>query len=154
MQRTLSVLIGLVVLLTASAAFAEYPKYLGGDRNYILCDGHMGVGFYVDRSSLNVQKYDPPQYIISIKVISVENADRGSTEMGRVQTKRFFYNYDLRQMYVARDGNEDWRYLNPKGSWAETGVVMPAGEMAFALAYHLKFYGKTASFEDSFYDRI
>ncbi len=58
MQRTLSVLIGLVVLLTASAAFAEYPKYLGGDRNYILCDGHMGVGFYVDRSSLNVQKYD------------------------------------------------------------------------------------------------
>ena len=74
--------------------------------------------------------------------------------MGRVQTKRFFYNYDLRQMYVARDGNEDWRYLNHKGSWAETGVVMPAGEMAFALAYHLKFYGKTASFEDSFYDRI
>lgn len=135
----------------SSGAYGTYPDHLGGDSNYILCDGHMGSAWYVDRSSLTVQKYAPPQYIIAVNVIDVPRADLGNTEIGYVRTFRFFYNSDLGQMYVDSNLNDNWRYLSPRGSWAETGIVMPAGEIAFALAYGMKFYG---IYNDSFYDRI
>lgn len=137
-----------------AAADNLYPDYLNGDSNYILCDGHMGYAWYVDRSSLTVQKYEPPQYIIAVNVVTVPNADRGNTAISEVKTYRFFYNSDLGQMYVDSQLNDNWRYLNPRGCWAETGIVMPAGEIAFALAYNMKFYGSYAGFSDSFYDRI
>ena len=68
-------------------------------------------------------------------------------------------------MYVDQNGNSNWRYLDPNGSWAETGISMPAGEMAFALAYNLKFYGgkkfynsflrkSICPYDDSFYRAI
>ena len=131
-------------------AYDPYPNHLGGDDNYILVDGHMGVAWYLDRSSLYVEKYEPPQYIIAVNVCQVNGADRGNTAISRVLTERFFYNWDLRQMYVDRDGSSNWRYLDPNGSWVATGIVMPAGEMAFYLAYDMRFYG---CFDSEFYQR-
>lgn len=173
MRRLLSIVLLLSVLVMSSVAFANYPRYLNGDENFILIDGHMGTGWYVDRTSLEVQDYDPPQYIIAVNVISARSAiddekdfyNGGMGVITGVSTKRFFYNWDSRQMYIDRDGNSDWRYLDPNGSWAETGIAMPAGEMAFALAYGLKFYGgkqfyntflhkMTCPFSDSFYSAI
>ena len=84
----------------------------------------------------------------------VDNADRGSTEIKNVHTYRFFYNSDLGQMYLDFNNNDNWRYLNPQGSWAETGISMPAGEIAFALSYNYKFYGDRAYYSDDFYNRI
>ena len=69
----------------------------------------------------------------------VDNADRGSTRNKKCTYISFFYNSDLGQMYVDFNNNDNWRYLNPQGSWAETGISMPAGEIAFALAYNYKF---------------
>lgn len=131
----------MLLIATTACAFAYYPTYLGGDDNYIMVDGHMGYGYYVDKSSLNVQMYNPPQYIIAINVCTVPDADRGNTDISGVQTMRFFYNYDLRKMYIDHHtGSSDWRYLDPHGSWAETGIGMPAGEKAFELAYGMEFY--------------
>lgn len=98
-----------------------------------------------------MQKYAPPQYIIAVNVCQVNNADKGNTAISRVFTQRFFYNWDLRRMYVDRDGNSNWRYLSPNGSWAETGIAMPAGEMAFYLAYNMRFYGYR--YNSDFYQR-
>lgn len=141
-----------VFMLMISTAFASpYPDHLNGDPNYILCDGHMGVAWYVDRSSLNVQKYAPPQYIIAVNVVTVPDADKGSMAISQVKTYRFFYNSDLVRMYLDRNLNDDWSYIAPNGSWAQTGIVMPTGEIAFALAYNYKFYG---NFGDEFYNRI
>lgn len=166
-------IIGILILTMSSLALANYPTHLNGNQNFILVDGHMGTAWYVDRSSLIVQQYEPPQYTIAVNVIAARSAigdeqdfyNGGSGVITSVSTKRFFYNWDLRQMYVDRNGNSDWRYLNPNGSWAETGISMPAGEMAFALAYNLKFYGgktfynsflkrKTCPFDNTFYNRI
>lgn len=144
----------LSIMMCSCTAFANYPTHLYGDKNFILCDGHMGSAWYVDRSSLNVQKYEPPQYIIAVNVVRVDNADRRSTEIKNVHTYRFFYNSDLGQMYVDFNNNDNWRYLNPQGSWAETGISMPAGEIAFVLAYNYKFYGDRAYYSDDFYNRI
>ena len=60
-----------------------------------------------------------------------------------VRTMRFFYNYDMQRMYIDRHPNDgDWRYLDPKGSWAEIGIAHPAGKIAFRLAYGMDFYGR------------
>ena len=131
----------MVLIATTACAFASYPRHLNGDDNFVLVDAHMGTGWYVDKSSLNVQMYNPPQYIIAVNVCAVNDADRGNTNISSVRTMRFFYNYDLRKMYIERNtGSNDWRYLDPDGCWAETGISMPAGEEAFELAYGIKFY--------------
>ena len=150
MKKWFAVLVMFCALLLSSVAGA-YSPYLNGDSNFILCDGHMGTAWYVDRSSLVVEKYAPPQYIIAVNVCTVDNANNGNTEISKVQTLRYFYNWNLREMYADRDGNSNWRYLDPHGSWSKTGISMPAGEIAFALAYNLKFYGVYSS---SFYNRI
>ncbi len=130
-------------------AEANYPEYLNGDRNYIRCDGHMGTAWYVVASSLNVEKYEPPQYIISVDVVSARSAidderdfyeNGGAGKITGVKHHRFFYNWNLRRMYYDSKGNNDWRYLDPKGDWAHTGIHMPAGQIAFLLAYDLEFY--------------
>lgn len=69
--------IGGIVIVGAES----YPVYLNGDRNYILCDAYKETAWYLDRSSLNVQKYDPPQYIIAVNVVTVPDADRGGTDI-------------------------------------------------------------------------
>jgi hypothetical protein len=166
-KNSIVVCIMLLLVQVTSTVFAynPYPTYLGDDHNFILCDGHMGTAWYVDRTSLTVQKYDPPIYMIAINVVRVDQADEGNTSIADVKTSRFFYNYDSQKMYFDKDGTSNWVYLPPQGSWAETGIRMPAGEIAFALAYNLKFYGgrawynqflhrSTVVFDDSFYDRL
>ncbi|WP_101913307.1 hypothetical protein [Megasphaera vaginalis (ex Bordigoni et al. 2020)] len=163
--RAFILLIGFFVLGSVLPLQAAYDYHLNGDHNFVFVDGHMGTAWYLDKSSLIVEQYAPPQYIIAVNVCTVQAADRGNKTISKVMTKRFFYNWDLRQMYVDRDGTSNWRYLKPMGSWAETGFSMPAGEMAFYLAYGRRFYGgklwynsflqrNERVYQDSFYQRI
>ena len=162
-------LVWVFVLTLGGMVFAytynPYPTHLDNNPNYILVDAHMGTAWYLDRSSLSVQKYAPPQYIIAVNVVTVDRADRGNTSIDSVETLRFFYNWDLKQMYWDRTGHDGWSYLKPTGSWAQTGVRMPTGEMAFYLAYKKAFYGSRewynegfGSYEDifprSFYEKV
>ena len=156
---------------SSNTSFANYPTHLNGDKNYILVDGHMGVAWYVDRSSLTVQSYNPPSYIIAVNVISAQSAiddvqdfyNGGEGVAIGIKTYRFSYDWNSRSMYVD-GGSQGWEYLNPWGCWAETGIRMPAGEMAFALAYGLRFYGEFVKesydgtmyhpFDNDFYESI
>ena len=140
MKKTILFLVVMWSMMTVSVAMAynPYPPHLNDDNNYALCDGHMGTAWYVDKSSLIVEKYEPPQYILSIKVVKVNEADRGNTNIADVKTFRFSYSYNLKKMFVDRDNQSNWRYLDPWGCWADTGVSMPAGEMAFYLSdFHI-----------------
>ena len=135
-----------------NTANANYPVHLNGDPNFILVDGHMGTAWYLDRSSLNVQKYAPPHYIIAVNIVSVRNADRGNSDINSVTTKRFLYNWNTRDMYVERNLNaSDWRYLRPNGSWAETGVTMTYWRNGILSCVYLKFYGSMSYFNPNFY---
>ena len=173
MKRMAVMLIGLFVLALPVVTSANYATYLNGDRNFILCDGHMGTAWYVDSSSLVVQRYEPPQYVIAVNVVTARSAvgdeddfySGGRGVMTDVRTMRFLYDWDACAMYAWNDAEMDWYYLPPGGSWAETGIVMPAGEIAFYLAYHMKFYGSkpfynaflkrdVAVYNDEFYARI
>lgn len=139
----------------ANASYPSFPTHLNGDSNFILLTGtpQSGTAHYADRSSLVVEKYEPPQYIIDINVCSVPKADRGYTDISRVQTYRFFYNWDLRQMYIDQDGNSNWKYIAPGSPRAYSMISKPAGEMAFYLAYGMKFYGSSAGYHSDFYKR-
>lgn len=142
MKKFFLLLLSLCLFLMAGTASANmYQRFLNDDPNYVMVDGHTGEAWYLDRSSLYVEKYEPPQYIIVANICYVPRAINGSTTITKVTTHRFFYNWDLRQMYHDRDGNSNRVYLNPNGDWAHTGIVMPAGEMAFYVAYHMKSYG-------------
>lgn len=144
-KKIISIMVGILVLSIASIASAEYPTYLNGDRNLIICHGHMGTAWYVDRSSLVVQKYAPPQYIIAVNIVEavgvggnvIDFYDGGPGKIVKVKTMRFFYNWDLREMYYDTTGSDGWKYLNPHGY----GIRQPAGEIAFYLAYKMRFYG-------------
>jgi len=146
---------------SSNTSFAKYPTHLNGDKNYILVDGHMGVAWYVDRSSLKV--------VSAQSAINDEN-DFYSGGRGVITGRKlyhFAYHWDSKQMYLGDGsyyGAADWKYIDPRGSWADTGIIMPAGEMAFALAYNMKFYGTLTIrysdgttypvYSDDFYSRI
>ena len=49
--KKMILLIGLLWALLLSCGHA-YQGYLGGNPNFVLCDGHMGTAWYVDRRSL------------------------------------------------------------------------------------------------------
>ena len=74
MKRIIMLLVGISMLVLPAAVSANYPMYLNGDRNFIRCDGHMGTAWYVDRTSLVVQQYEPPQYIIAVNVLPARSA--------------------------------------------------------------------------------
>lgn len=158
MRKIFCMVVGLMVMMISSVAFANYPTYLNGDSNYILVDGHQGVAWYVDKSSLNVQEYNPPSYIIAINVVRAVSADGtedglyngGEGTISGVETYRFVYEYDKKTMYRLSGtyGGGKLTYLDPNGSWAQNGVALPTGEMAFYLAYGIPFYG---CYNSSFY---
>lgn len=167
MKRIVSMICLLAVLMMASLAQASgYEDYYNGDRNYPLVWGQMGVAWYLDKSSLVCQDYNPPCYTLAINVIVVPDADRGKRDISRVDTMRFFYNWNDRKMYVDQNtGSSDWRYLKPTGSNAESGLPMYVGEAAFYLDYGKKFYGSRSwynsylhksvqVFSNSFYARL
>ena len=149
MKKFLWSFVLLFATIFTSTAHAEYPDYLNGDRDYIIVDGQMGTGFYMKKSSLNVEQYAPPNYIIAADVYMVNNADRGNTSYSSVKTWRVRYDWNNRAMYV-RTNDGGWRYLDPNADHAHTFVALPMGEMAFYILYGKKFYG---TYSDGFYTR-
>ena len=103
--------------------------------------GHTNWATFIDRTSVAVERYDPPYYIIAINVFYVDNDGYGTIH--EYATKRFYYNYDKTEMYIAQTpGKNDWIYIYPNDS-VSAGQMdgKNVGEAAFYLAYHMKFYG-------------
>ncbi|EEQ48876.1 hypothetical protein HMPREF0908_0904 [Selenomonas flueggei ATCC 43531] len=129
-----------LVLGTHGIVRADYPNYLWGNKNFILCGAHMGYASYIDKTSLVVEEYNPPIYKLAIREIHVPEADRGNIEPSGSGTAHFMYNWESRRMYWWDFRDNEWRYIPPVGTMAETGHYFD-GEMAFYLAYNMKFYG-------------
>ena len=128
----------LLLAIKNNLAFAQYPDYLKGNRNYILSGGHMGQGWYLDRTTLKVLQNNPPHYLITVDVVEVANADRGNTEITCRNNCRYSYDETRNKMFSYWQGT--WHYVEPVGSMAQTGHEF-SGEMAFYLATGKKFYG-------------
>lgn len=164
MRKIVVFLLGVMVFALSSVTLAmgNYPMYLGGNKNYIFCDVRTGVATYLDRSSLNVQKYAPPEYIIAANFITVQPAkfreDSSAPEhpmyingelcgLYGPNTLRFKYDWDSRKMYVentsriVEDDNREWGFVPRPGQGLPYEVnIAREGEMLFYSAYHMRFY--------------
>jgi hypothetical protein len=140
-------------------AQAAAPIYLNGDANYVRIDSHYDTAYYLDRSSVAVDEYNPPTYRLSANVYVVPNAAQGSTTVSVVRTLQFGYDISDRnhwQMYWSQPSSDSWNYIEPRYVYAMNGIVLPAGEMSFYIAYNMRFYGSDypGLFPDSFYSRV
>lgn len=119
--------------------------------------GHTRVATFIDKTSIAVQRYDPPYYIIAVNVFYAP--DGGYGDMEGYHTERFYYNYDITKMYIdQKAGTNDWVYLYPTYHDTMNSENHTVGEAAFYLAYHMKFYGayrwRDARFPNSDYETI
>ena len=120
----------LIVILTATCIAGPFPKYLNGDRDII----QMHQNTYIRKSSVNVEKYAPPEYIITVETL-VSDFDGNVTSK---YTSKFFYEYDNRNMFYRHAG--EWIYIQPNNYEAVNTEMRSIGEMAFYLAYGIRFY--------------
>ena len=140
LKKIFSAILALSILLFSSVAMADYPKYLNGDKNYVLVDGIQGRAWYAVRNSLNVERYNPPNYIISINIVSVGNADRGNTEIAGSNIHRFAYDWEYKKAYLVKnDGSLSM--LNPNAKGFRQTAMADIAELVFYLAYKKKFWG-------------
>lgn len=136
MKKITLVLTMLLVLVCSVCSAFEVKQFLYNDRNYPCVGGHMGVYSYANLYSVNVERYSPPEYIISVDVLTAD-ADKGYRIVHK-RTCRFYYDYKARRMYD--EATVGWAYIPRSGSYAETNVRLLAGEYAFEKAYNMPFY--------------
>ena len=141
----------ITLLLLSAAAFANYPATLDNG-NLVLVDAGMGVGRYADRSSVAVERYAPPDYQITINLVSVNFSDDywrqhetyigGPYTLGDVFTLRFRYHWGRKSIaYQFGQQWQDWD-INRDYSHAEGDPMIPnTAEVAFVSAYNMKFFG-------------
>ena len=139
-----------LMLAMVATALANYPSTLDSG-NLVLVDGGRGVGYYADRSSVKVEKYAPPEYLLAINVVSVEFSDEywrshetyigGPYTMGNRFTLKFRYNWDRKVISYQRGETWlDWE-VNRDYSHAEGDPMIPfAAEVAFVSAYNMRFF--------------
>lgn len=144
-----------LLILPCSLAYADenYPDtmYTG---DLLLVDGHMGTGFYADRSSVVVQNYAPPMYQIAINLVGIRFSEDywekhhtyigGPYKVEWVETCYFRYNWNRKAISYLADGRWlDWD-INRNNTWAGGDPRIPnTAEVAFVTAYNMRFFDKT-----------
>ena len=146
-----AVLVLSIFLIQSTAMAGGYQKYLNGDRNYILYDGHQGGARYVVRDSLKVETFSAPSCILSVDWVTVPDAYNGSTRIANRQKSYFGYTWkqgEQRKIFAINVQTKEMRHLPRNVTRAMGEAAMKAAEMAYYLATSgEKFYG----FPDSFY---
>lgn len=164
-RKFLATLVFASSLLMSGNCFAEFsgendPALLASlnqnRANYINC-GAENISYQIDKTSLNVLKYEPPEYIISISMIIQSSNGLSGTDalaLAKSRTRQFRYNYNDRRIYVKRTDNSGaayWIFIDPKvvgtleGYKNDWDTDMAAGEIAFYLAYGMSFFDKPVS---------
>lgn len=144
LKRMFMVLAFVLVSFGVASANPQYRPYLNGDRNYIMCTMHQDAFYYVERDSLRVDSYNPPEYVITVNIATVDSGGR-NISVSHSKPVHFYYNYENGEMYVNtkdyfKNANDEWKYLEPKAGWSRGGRFVVAGDIAFYLAYGMGFY--------------
>ena len=151
------------LIFMAQSCFANDAALLADMRynpqNYIANGGAgSGLSLWIFKPSLNVERYAPPKYIISIKRVIYSH--QGIKENGEWKTyinadwhgvKRYLYNYDEMKIYVEERDSQNWQELDLKrgtavGSTNPYAQDLEAAEFAFYFAYKKSFFDNPLSF--------
>lgn len=124
-----------------------YPVYLNGDPDYVLVYCHMGTAYYVVKSSFH---YKPGTKFRVIKVVTVPDADKGSTKISSEAEFNYWFN-DIGIEYWLNNNKE--RYLATlNGSGVQNAVAFTAYKVTQYITS-----GKVPSdgqLPQAFYDRL
>lgn len=112
-------------------------------RNYVCYGGaSTGFSFYINKRSIDVQQYTPPNYIIAAREITHHLLPGENIVGDRVM--RFRYDYKLHKMWLEtfdENNNLYWKEINPaKSKNYHDDNWVAAGEILFYLAYNISFY--------------
>lgn len=154
MKKIFSVFILAGIMMFSTTCFASMFDDLKNNSNYIYYGGAgTGISFFLDKTSINVNKYEPPVYIIAFINMSYSAGfpKGGTPESVSPKTVWYKYNYDSRKMYLGRqnvDGILSWEYIDPQEVNLNSTLnsVVTGGELAFYLAYNMSFYDKPVTF--------
>lgn len=116
-----------------------YPVFLNGDPNYILVDGHMGGAWYLIRSSVQREesRKGPNEWDIACDIVSVVDADKGNTTIGKSHHYVFRFSEPTRTAGIL--GNYGVEYFKYNGDRSQTMVINGAGAMAYYIAMGKKW---------------
>ena len=153
-------LLVLCMLLLATTALA-FPKVENSDEiladmkanpaRYIRFGGaSIGLSFYIDKNSINVHKYEPPEYIIAARKLTHADSGQGGRQAIEFDgLMRYRYDYNHRKMYYETEdenGRLIWKHIDPSLSKTyHDDNYIAAGEILFYLAYNMNFYDKVAT---------
>ena len=147
------------MLLLATTALA-FPKVENSDdiladmkanpSRYVRFGGaSVGLTFYIDKNSINVHEYEPPEYIIAARRLTHAASGQGHKAIEFDGLMRYKYDYDQRKMYFEttnENGSLIWKHIDPTLSKTyHDDNYIAAGEILFYLAYNMKFYDKIAT---------
>jgi hypothetical protein len=124
-----------------------YPKYLYDDENYIICDARMDTGWYVDKSSIVLEKEDDNRIILSVTVIGAKyrnHYDKQPFALYDIESKYstdylYLYDLDAKDIYILQETGE-WKYIDPNGSWADVGIILHVATKTYEVQYGTDFY--------------
>ena len=122
-----------------------YPYYLNGDPNCILVAGHMSSAWYLVRNSIKSTALSSSERAIVADVISVSNADKGNTSVGRRSTYSYYFNETSGYASVSDQP------INYNGPLAVTRIVNPTGAMSYYIATGKKW--SRFGYGNDFYSR-
>ena len=129
----------IALIFSANAASAEYPDYLDAKKVYVLCGMHAGTGWYINRKSIDVTQFDPPNFWLAVEVAVVPRAGEGDLTDVEYVCNEYFYDWTNRKMYAVNAGEKI--FIPPYGTIAELPSSYD-GELAFFIKYRKKFYGE------------
>lgn len=164
MKKVVSVFILAGIMMFSTPCSASLFDDLRNNPNYIYYGGAgTGISFFLDKTSINVNKYEPPVYIIAFINMSYSAGfpKGGTPESVSPKTVWYKYNYDSRKMYLGRqnvDGILSWEYIDTKNANKNSALnsIIAGGEIAFYLAYNINFYkdGPLSWYAKSYFETL
>lgn len=132
----------LMAVILAGVGLSEAAqRYWNDDENYpIIFYGNQGIAYALDKSSVQVDEYNPPVYQIEGIIYAFDFGDKQDSSSKRVERVTYRYNYDKRQIYkIENDGS--CRKLQVSGKYnavSDRRVVAEALSL-FEVAYNMAF---------------
>ena len=126
-------------------------NYIESGTTYSFANASVMQKHYIFKPSLKVQQDQPPQYIISIKLVLYHPEVSYATAALWHYTYKFLYDSSEEKIYMRNiDSNNQpyWQYLDPKFANARNesqAYDLEAAELTFYFAYKKSFFKKPLS---------
>ena len=127
-----------------SRVFANYPDFLNGDKNCVICGGWQGHALYVVKDSVKIVENNYPWVklmfdCLDANFLKANDANHGIIYDYKRETMSYLYNQEKIEMYVVLDDGRT-KYRRPYGNcMADIGHFYP-GEVAYCIAFDKGFY--------------